>query len=157
MLESLTKITMVKTDKLDEKIINELIQNGKIQLRQLASKLNVSFVTVMNRIKRLEKEGVIQKYYAKIDYEKIGYGIHVLIEMRISKGKLIELERKIARKDNVYGVYDTTGEFDATIFAMFKTTRLLDDFLKEIQAYDFVERTNTKIILNTIKRSQVRL
>ena len=47
----------MKFDKLDEKIINSLTRNTKIPLRQLAKRLKVSFVTVMNRIKRLEKEG----------------------------------------------------------------------------------------------------
>ena len=148
---------MMKIDKTDEQIINEFISNAKIPLRQLASKLKVSFVTVMNRIKRLEKEGVIENYSSKINYEKLGLGVHVLIEIRILKGKLFELEKKIARNPNVYAVYDTTGEYDATVFAKFKSTRKMDDFLKKIQTFDFVEKTNTKLVLNTIKDGQIRL
>jgi len=147
----------VKIDRHDEKIINELIDNAKTPLRKLASKLKISFVTVMNRIKRLEKEGVIQKYSAKIDYSKLGFEIPVIIEVRISKGKLFELEKKMASSPNIYAVYDTTGEFDATIIGRFRTTRAMDNFLKKIQTYDFVERTSTKLILNTIKENQIRL
>jgi DNA-binding Lrp family transcriptional regulator len=147
----------MKIDKYDEKIINELIENAKMPLRKLAAQLNISFVTVMNRIKRMEKEGIIQKYTSRIDYEKLGYGVHVLIEIKISKGKLLELEKKIAKSPHVYAVYDTTGEFDATVFAKFRSTRSMDDFLKKVQKYDFVERTNTKLVLNTIKESQIAL
>lgn len=147
----------MKTDKHDEKILNELIENNKIPLRKLSKKLNVSFVTVMNRIKKLEKEGVIEKYASKINYEKLGYGTHVIIEIKISKGKLFELEKRIASSDNVYSVYDTTGEYDATIIAKFKSTRAMDNFLKKIQTFDFVEKTNTKLVLNTIKEDQIKL
>jgi DNA-binding Lrp family transcriptional regulator len=144
-------------DSTDQKIINELIDSCKMPLRTLADKIGVSFVTVMNRMKKLEKNGVINKYSARVNYDKLGYDTHVVIEIRIAKGKLIELESKIASSPNVYAVYDTTGDFDAIVLARFKNTRAMDNFLKAIQTYDFVERTNTKLILNTIKESQVRV
>lgn len=155
--QELNKVIMMKIDKTDEQIINELISNAKMPLRELASKLKVSFVTVMNRIKKLEKEGVIKEYNAKINHEKLGLGVHVLIEIRIAKGKLFELEKKIARNPSVYAVYDTTGEYDATILAKFKSTRVMDSFLKNLQTFDFVEKTNTKLVLNTIKEGQIKL
>lgn len=146
-----------KIDEIDEKIIDELIENAKIPLRELSQKVGISFVTVMNRIKKLEKEGVIKGYSAKIDYEKLGYNVHTLVEIRISKGKLFELEKKIAKHPNVYSVYDTTGEFDATVVGSFKSTRAMDEFIKKIQTFDFVERTNTKLILNIIKEGQIKV
>lgn len=147
----------MKTDSIDEKIINEFSRDSKVTLRKLAQKIGVSFVTVMNRVKRLEKEGIIEGYNAKINYDRLGYGTHVIIDVRISKGKLIELESRIARLPNIYAVYDTTGESDATVIGKFKSTKALDNFLKTIQTYDFVEKTNTKLVLNTIKESQIRL
>lgn len=147
----------MEIDEYDQKILNELSENAKIPLRALAGKLNISFVTVMNRIKRLEKAGVIKGHMTLIDFEKLGYDTHVLIEIKISKGKLFELEKKIARSPNVCSVYDTTGEFDATVFAKFRSTRAMDAFLKKIQTFDFVERTNTKLVLNVIKEGQMQL
>ena len=151
----INNVNQFVTDKIDQAILNELTKNSKIPLRQLAKKINISFVTVMNRIKKLESSGVIKNYSTIIDHDLLGYGIHALIEVRISKGKLFELEKKIARSSNIYAVYDTTGEFDATLLAKFRTTRTLDNFIKKIQTYDFVERTSTKLILNTIKESQI--
>jgi len=147
----------MKIDSMDRKIINELVLNSKISLRKLATMLNVSFVTVMNRIKKLEKSGVISGYSVNVDFEKLGYDVHVLIEIRIAKGKLLELEKKIAKSPNVYAVYDTTGEYDATILAKFKSTRMMDSFIKKMQTYDFVQRTNTKLVLNTIKEKQISI
>ena len=50
-----------------------------------------------------------------------------------------------------------TGDFDAAILARFKNRRQMDSFLKKIQTYDFVERTNTRLILNAIKEKNVRV
>jgi DNA-binding Lrp family transcriptional regulator len=147
----------MQTDALDEKILNELSVNSKATLRSLAGKLGVSFVTVMNRVKRLEKESIIEGYSAKINFEKLGYGTHVIVDVRISKGKLFELEKRIALIKNVYAVYDTTGESDALVIGKFKSTRSMDEFLKKIQPFDFVERTNTKLVLHTIKEGEIRL
>src|SRR3989338_6859825 len=144
-------VQQVVLDKTDEKILNELLANAKTPLREMARRVGTSFVTVMNRIKKMERQGGIQKYTCRVDYERLGYDVHILVEMRIAKGRLIELERKIARSPNVLAVYDTTGDYDAVILARFKSTRAMDSFIKEIQTYDFVERTNTKLILNTIK------
>ena len=157
MNQKFNKMKPKKLDNIDEKIINELILDAKIPLRELAIKLSVSFVTIMNRIKKLEKEKVIKNYTTIVDYDKLDYSVNVLIEIRIAKGKLFELEKKISKSKNVYAVYDTTGEYDATVLAKFKSTRQMDDFLKMIQTYDFVERTNTKLILNTIKNSQIMI
>lgn len=144
-------------DKHDEKLLHELSHNPKRPLRELATRLNLSFVTIMNRIKKLEREKIITGYTTRINYEKLGYGIHVVIHIRIAKGKLFELEKKIARHPNIYAVYDTTGDFDCTLIGRFKTTNAMDNFLKKIQAYDFVERTNTKLVLNTIKEQPMEL
>ena len=155
MKSNINKTT--RLDELDAKIINELLDDAKTPLRTVATKLKVSFVTIMNRIKRLEQEGIIQGYTVKVNYEKLGYDVHVLIELRISKGKLLELERKIAEQPNVYTVFDVTGDVDAVIVGRFDSTKAMDLFLKKIQAWDFVERTHTKLILHTIKQGDIRI
>jgi len=146
---------MAELDGLDKDIVSILLMDSRISYRQIAKQLKVSTVTAMNRIKRLEADGVIKGYTARLDYEKLGYDIEVIIEMKIAKGKLIEVEKKIANSYNVSAIYDITGESDAVIIARFQNRRKMDNFLKKIQTYDFVERTETKLILNTIKEEQI--
>jgi len=142
-------------DELDKEIINNLLIDSRLSYRKLAKKLKVSVATIMHRVNKMEKEDIIRKYTSKIDYEKLGYDIEVLIDIKISKGKLFLVEKKIASNPNVFAVYDTTGADDAVILARFKNRRMMDNFLKKIQTYDFVERTHTKLILNTIKEDQM--
>lgn len=147
----------MQLEETDKKILNILLDNSRLSLRQIAKKADVSVATVMNHIKKLEKEGIIKKYTTKVDYEKIGYDVEVIIEIRISKGKLFEVEKKIATHPNVFAVFDITGAFDALILARFRTRRLMDNFLKKLQTYEFVERTETKLVLNTIKEENIKV
>src|SRR3989338_11052744 len=113
----------MRLEETDKKILNIIVENSRLSLRQIAKKAGVSVATVMHHLRYLEKEGIIRKYTAKLDYEKMGYDIEVMIEIRISKGKLFEVEKKIAADPHVFAVYDTTGSFDALVLARFHTRR----------------------------------
>ena len=147
----------MKLEETDKRILNVLVENSRLSLRQVAKRTNISVATAMHHIDKMEKDGIIKNYSAKLDYEKIGYDIEVVIEIRISKGKLLEMEKKIAIHPNVFAVYDVTGTFDAIIMARFPTRRQMDNFLKKIQTYEFVERTETKLILKTIKEENLKV
>lgn len=142
---------------IDMAIINALIDDSRLSYRQLAGKIGVSAATIMKHVKGLEKAGVIMGYTAVIDHEKLGFDIDVIIHIKVSKGKLFEVEKRIATSDCVKAVYDVTGDYDSVVVARFRNRRILDSFLKKIQTYDFVERTNTIMILNTIKDRQMKL
>ena len=145
----------MELEETDKKILNAIVDNSRLSLRQIAAKTGVSVATVMHHINKLEKEKIIKNYTANLDYEKAGYDIEVVIEVRISKGKLLDIEKKIAVHPNVFAVYDTTGSFDAVVLARFPSRRKMDSFLKKIQTYDFVERTETKLILRTMKEENI--
>ncbi|MFX1375218.1 MAG: Lrp/AsnC family transcriptional regulator [Promethearchaeota archaeon] len=138
---------------LDLQILSKLCEDGRLSLRQLAKDTEAgSPVTIKNHVERLEKDGVIKNYGIQIDYEKLGYDIIALIEITVSKGKMLEVERKIAQNPNVFAVYDITGTYDALILARFKTREELSEMIKdEIHNSPYVERTNTHIVLNIIK------
>jgi len=144
-------------DETDRNLLNILLDDSKQSLRKIAKASGISAATAMSRIKRLEQEKYIKKYSAVLDYDLLGYDVDVLIDVKISKGKLFELEKKLGLSKSVFAVYDCTGEFDAVILARFKNRKSMDTFLKEIQKYDFIERTNTRLILNTIKEENVKL
>lgn len=138
-------------DKKDKAILNILLGDATASYREIAKRAGVSLGTVLNRMKKLREMKIIKKSTVLIDYEKVGYPFGVLIDVRVSRGKLLEVEKVIARHPNVFAVYDVTGDFDVTIVARFQGREDLDRFVKELQKKEFVERTHTKLILNAIK------
>lgn len=138
-------------DETDEKIINHLLVDARQSARQLALKLGLSTVTVLSRIKKLEKEKIIQRYSAIIDHEKIGYSLTAIIEIIAKNDKVVDIENEIAKFENVCGVYDITGSTDTIIIAKFKSRSELSKFVKGLASIPNVENTITHVVLNTAK------
>lgn len=138
-------------DETDVKILRILLSDARLSSRQIAKQTGVSIGTVLTRVRQMEKEGVIKGYSALINHEKLGYELTVIIELTVSKGKLLEIEREIAKSPNVCGVYDVTGLTDAMIIAKFRSREELSIFVKRLLAMPNVERTNTHLVLTTIK------
>jgi DNA-binding Lrp family transcriptional regulator len=141
-------------DDLDVAILRRLNQDARKSFRDIARELEVSISTVSNRVKRLESEGIILGYAPILDEKKLGYDVLAVIGVRISKGKLLEVQRKIAREDKVVEVYDVTGEYDSVIIARFRNTKELDAFIKKLVAMENVDRTYTQVVLNVVKQEK---
>ncbi len=77
-----------------------------------------------------------------------------VIAIRISHGKLIETQEKIAEDPHVFAIYDVTGEWDSIVIARFKGREDLNNFVKSVLAQKYVDRTFTNIVLNVVKNEQ---
>ena len=143
-----------KIDELDVSIMRQLNEDARRSYREIAKALGVSIGTVSNRVKRLEGEGVIIGYVPVLDPKRIGYDVIAAVGVKISRGKLLEVQRRIAKDERVFGVYDVTGEWDSVIMVRFKTTRELDTFIKKLVAMENVERTYTQVVLNIVKEEK---
>jgi len=141
----------MKFDETDKKILKNLMVDARLSARQLALKLGMSTVTVLSRIKKLEKEKIILGYTAIIDHEKLGYSLTAIIEIVAKNDKIVEIEDQISKFENVCGVYDITGSTDTLIIAKFKERSELSTFVKELAAISNVENTITHVVLNTTK------
>jgi len=135
----------------DVKILQGLLEDARCSSRQIAKKVGVSVGTVLARIKRMEREGIIKSYSALLDHEKLGYELTVVTEITVSKGRLVETEKEIAKIPNVCSVYDVTGLTDAVIIAKFKGREELGQFTKRLLALPYIERTNTHVVLTMVK------
>ncbi|AFS82610.1 Lrp/AsnC family transcriptional regulator [Candidatus Nitrosopumilus sediminis] len=138
-------------DETDEKIIKHLLVDARQSARQLALKLGLSTVTVLSRIKKLEKAKIIQRYSVIVDHEKIGYSLTAIIEIIAKNDKVVGVEDEISKFENVCGVYDITGSTDTIIIAKFKERNELSKFVKGLATIPNVENTITHVVLNTTK------
>lgn len=141
----------VNIDDVDRKILNELMRDSRRSYRAIARRAGISVGTALNRIRRLEKNGVIKGYTAVLDHEKLGYQLTVLAEITVSKGKLLEMEQAIGKLPNTTAVYDITGMTDALVIAKFRSREELSKFTKSLLSMPFVDRTNTHVVLTTVK------
>ncbi len=138
-------------DETDRLIVKNLLVDARISARQLALRLGLSTVTVLSRIKKMEKEGVIRGYAARIDHDMLGYTLTAVIEVVAKKSALAGVEERIAEIPNVCAVYDVTGSTDTVVVAKFRDRAELSVFVKGLSSIPSVENTITHVVLNTAK------
>jgi len=138
-------------DEKDEKILKHLLVDARQSARQLAHKLNISTVTMISRLKKLEEKKIIQGYTVRLNHSALGYDITGIIEVTTTKGKMVEIEDEIAKTENVCAVYDITGNADIMVIGKFKDRTSLSEFVKKISSIPNVENTVTHLVLNTVK------
>jgi DNA-binding Lrp family transcriptional regulator len=138
-------------DATDLDILRLLQRDARLSYRLIAKELPIAAGTVHNRVKRLEKEGIIKKYSVVLDLEKLGYQLTALTLARVRGGRLKEVEEQIAQDKRVMAVYDVTGEYDMVVISRFKSRNDLDEFIKGVLTIPDIERTNTSLVLNIRK------
>jgi DNA-binding Lrp family transcriptional regulator len=138
-------------DETDFKILKKLLSDARMSYRRVAEEIGVSPPTVLARVEKLESNGIIRSYSTLLDHEKLGYDLTAIIEITATKGKIVDLERQIAKFPNVCAVYDITGLTDMIVVAKFKNRKELSNFVKKDLSLTYVERTNTHLVLITVK------
>jgi DNA-binding Lrp family transcriptional regulator len=138
-------------DEIDIKILKKLLMDARSSYRKIAFEIGISPPTALNRILKLEKDNIIKSYSAILDHARLGFDLTAVIEITAIKNKISEVEKHISKLSNVCAVYDITGLTDMIIVAKFKNRRELSEFVKRDLSLPYVERTNTHIVLVTVK------
>lgn len=84
---------MIKLDEIDWEILRMLRENSETPIKTMASRVKLHPNTLLQRIKRLKKDGVIIKYTAEVNYDLIGYDLIAIIMIKVRKGKAGDMEQ----------------------------------------------------------------
>lgn len=139
------------SDDISAKVLEEYLRDSRQSIREVARKIGVSSGTVASRLREMEDAGVIRRYSALLDYEKLGYELTAVTEITVSEGKMIEVGEAIAKMSQATGVYNVTGDSDIMVVGKFRTKKELSDFTKKLLTIPHVDRTKTHLVLNTMK------
>ena len=138
-------------DKLNQKLIQELQNNGRRSYTELAKMLGVSEGTIRKRVKDLQKQDVM-KIAAVLNPYKIGYNFISIMALQVRMADLREVAEMLAQKPNVYYLAFVTGRYDLLAMLMCRSPEELSDFIKEhISSIPSIIRTETFVNLEVIK------
>jgi len=141
----------VTLDDLDRRIMKLLRHDGRLTYAQTARTVGVSEPTVRKRVDRLVHAGAIV-IVARVNPAPIGFPIDALIGVRVVRGRVKEVGRKLAEMENVAYLSYLAGSFDIMIEAFLPDTEGLFKFLNEdLEKIDGISHTETWHVLRTEK------
>jgi DNA-binding Lrp family transcriptional regulator len=138
-------------DKTDRAILQALLEDSRASQRELSRIVGVAQGTITNRLKKLESQNIIQGYSVVLDPESVGWSMTIMAGLRIAKGKMIDVQQKIAADPRVFSVYDVTGDWDSMVLARVRDRADLDNLTKTVFTLEGVTRSFTHVVLNTVK------
>jgi len=140
-----------KIDDIDFKIIRLLQEDSRRSFGKIADNLGIAVGTAYNRVKNLEDKGILKGYTIIVDPVKLGYSLTALILIQAEGQYILEVEKELAKLDEVICIYDITGDFDIAVVARFRSRDALNKFIKDTLKLPHVIRTVTNVALNVVK------
>ncbi|MBV8734138.1 MAG: Lrp/AsnC family transcriptional regulator [Solirubrobacterales bacterium] len=138
-------------DPVDRRIIALLREDAKRTFANIGSDVGLSSTAVKRRVDRLQRDGVIVGYGARIDATALGEGIEALIEVYCAERVApADVGRSLEGLDQVVSAFTVSGEADAVIRARVESIGDLEKFVERLRRDPNVVRTKTLIVLSTL-------
>lgn len=152
-------MTEYKLDAFDERIINELTQDARIPMIQLASKLKVSNTFVHQRIRKLKEYGILENATYRLSPWSLGYQSSAYTQIMLTNSKLHrQVEEELSKIPEIVECVNISGRYALLVKIYAVNNRDLRDVIYEkIQPIEGVEGTNTTISFETAFRRNVPL
>jgi Lrp/AsnC family transcriptional regulator for asnA, asnC and gidA len=151
-------MTKIKLDKIDQQILDMLIENARTPFTEIAKKLNVSAGTVHVRVKKMENAGIIKGASLTVDYDKLGYSFIAYIGIFLDKtSKTRFVLERLKEIPYVTVAHITTGKYNIFCKIRAKNTEHAKDIIFNIDDIDGIVRTETMISLEESINDKKRL
>ncbi|QLC35147.1 Lrp/AsnC family transcriptional regulator (plasmid) [Halarchaeum sp. CBA1220] len=141
-------------ENLDAELINALLGDGRASLRSLAEELDVSVTTVSNHLSDLEEEGVIRDYAPIVDYDKLGYDVTAILQLKVEGGALPDLTDRLRTHKQMVSVYEVTGDYDVIAVGKFTDTDDMNTLIKELLGDADINESATSVVLDAAVENQ---
>lgn len=128
-----------------------LRENAKLTFAQVGSDVGLSSTAVKRRVDRLQRDGVIAGYGARIDPRALGAGIEALIEIYCSdRTAPADVGRSLAGLEEIISAFTVSGEADAVVRVRVESIATLENFVERLRRDRNIVRTKTLIVLSTL-------
>ena len=145
----------MKLDKIDLHILSILQREGRITNSELAKRVGLSAAPTLERVKKLERNGVIEGYRARLNPEKMGFDIDTFVEVILSRHKkdnILEFMEAVKDVSEITSCYHITGKADFMLKVSVKNMQAYEDFLLHtLSTLPGLQHVETKIVMSNVK------
>lgn len=138
-------------DRIDREILGALRSNARVSWRDLGDRVHLSPTSVADRVRRLERDGVIQQYTVRLDPVALGRTVRAVVDVSLGAGDQVDrFEAALAEREEVTFAAYVTGTADYSIIVECEGAEGLDAFVRWLRADAGVARTETKLLLRVV-------
>ena len=145
------------TDSIDEQLVRLLGQDARQNSEALAKQLNLSSATVRRRLRRLLRNDLLH-IVGVVDPAEFGFPLAVVIALDVAHDKLEPAMKSLGKQPEVKWISTTTGRYDIMVFALFRSTDRLSDFMrKDLAQLEGLKDSETFVCLDVKKGRYIPL
>ncbi len=138
-------------DQTDINILDLIKRNARLSFREIGKKLGISTGTVSDRIKQMQKNGVIRGFVTAVDPEVLGYKVSMLLCVRMSSDVArTDVERSLENLDEASCIHYVTGDIDMVVLIRAKDQKHAANVLDTVRTMEGVDRIDSHVVLNHI-------
>ncbi|MEQ8626360.1 Lrp/AsnC family transcriptional regulator [Ekhidna sp.] len=146
-------------DDIDKKLVSLLQKNGKLTMKELSAELGLSITPIYERLRRLERNGVITGYHASVNPKKAGFGFEVFSSVTLESHKseyLREFEIEIEKFSEVMECYHLAGTFDFLVKVLVHDMDEYAEFVNlKLARLNNIRLVQSMMVLKKIKQTAV--
>lgn len=141
---------MIQLDSIDQAILVALQEDSRIPYTELASKVGLSAAATHERVKKLERKGVIRRYRIELAPETVGLGLTAFVAVQLKSTTTCRtLLPQLSQFSEIEEVHSVAGEIDVILKVHTASTKTLEDLLYSIKALSGIARMTTRVVLTT--------
>lgn len=141
----------------DKKILSYLQKDSKMTTKELSLYLNLSNTAIYERIKKLEKKGIIEKYVAIVNKESVDKGLMVYCQIKLVQHKqefVSKFEKEVIEFDEVLECYNISGDYDYILKIVVENMKAYREFLNnKLTSLDHISSAHSNFIINEVKNT----
>jgi DNA-binding Lrp family transcriptional regulator len=138
-------------DDIDRQIVALLRQDARRSFQSIGLRVSLSAPAVKRRVDRLEADGVVRGYTARVDPARYGWGTHAIVSL-YCEGRMAaaEVRDAVEHLAEVEAAYTVAGEASAVLHVRARDTAHLEEALEHLRDQPGVTRTQTQVVLSTL-------
>lgn len=144
-------------DVIDKQLLDLLQHDSKQTNKELSHKLNLSITAIYERIKKLEREGVISKYVALVEKKKVDKAFVTFCSIKLlqhSKDYVVQFEREVAKLEEVLECYHISGDYDYLLKVIVSDMEAFREFMvKKLTTISHIGSTHSAFMINQVKHT----
>ena len=151
----MAKSTPIELDAADRRILRALQRDGRLPITALAEQVGLSATPCQRRVRRLEEEGVIQGYGARLDPRRLGLPLQAFVQVALVSHAEDVVERfhaALAQREEVIAAYTMSGDMDYLLHVLAPDMDAFGDFAtRALLRLPGVKETRSSFVLATLK------